>query len=61
MAARVGDHRPRRAQWVAIASSRDRRVATGADVGEAIRNAKAEGEDEPLVIRVVESDTALVL
>ena len=61
MAARVGDHRPRRAQWVAIASSRDRRVATGADVGEAIRNPKGEGEDEPLVIRVVESDTALVL
>ena len=50
-----------RGQWVAIASSRDRIVARGADVGEAIRNAKAEGEDEPLVIRVVESDTALVL
>ena len=50
-----------RGQWVAIASTRDRRVATGANVGEVIRNAKAEGENEPLVIRVPESDVALVL
>ena len=50
-----------RGRSVAIASTHDRRVATGADVGEVIRNAKAEGEDEPLVIRVPESDAALVL
>ena len=50
-----------RGRWVAIASTRDHRVATGADVDEAIRNAQAEGEDEPIVIRVPESDAALVL
>ena len=50
-----------RGRWVAIASTPDRRVATGADLDEAIRNARAAGTDEPLVIRVPESDAALIL
>ena len=50
-----------RGQWVAIASTPDRRVATGANVEEVIRNARAQGTDEPLVIRVPESDAALIL
>lgn len=50
-----------RGQWVAIASTRDRRVATGGDVGEAIRNAEAQGETEPIVFRVPASNAVLVL
>jgi hypothetical protein len=47
--------------WVAISSGYDRVVAYAYDVQTALTEAKRLGEKEPVVMRVPEASTALVL
>ncbi len=47
-------------QWVAIASTRDRVVAHGDTMDEAIRKSEAKGEAEPLVMQVPETATLIL-
>ena len=47
--------------WVAISSDQKRVVAYGLRLDEAVEKAHAEGEPEPIMIRVPESHSALLL
>ena len=47
-------------QWVAIASTRDRVVAHGDTMDEAISKSEAKGEAEPLVMQVPETATLIL-
>ena len=49
-----------RGQWVAIASTRDRVVARGDTMDEAISKSEAKGETEPLVMQVPETATLIL-
>ncbi len=47
--------------WVALSNDEERLLAYSADLQDAIEKAKASGENDPVVMRVPESDTALFL
>jgi hypothetical protein len=48
--------------WVALSNDEERVVAYAADLQEAIQKANAAGENDPVVIRVPETDsTSLIL
>ena len=47
--------------WVALSHDEERVVAYAADLDTAIKKAKDEGEHKPVVLRVPESSSALVL
>jgi hypothetical protein len=50
-----------RGAWVAISSKHESVVAFGADLRAVLEEAKAKGENEPLIARVPESGSALML
>jgi len=47
--------------WVAISSDEERVLSYDADFDEALRKGKETGEEEPVMIRVPEQNTALLL
>jgi hypothetical protein len=47
--------------WVALSKDEERIVAYAAELQEAIQKAKDAGENDPVVIRVPESDVATLL
>ena len=47
--------------WVAISSDESRVIAYAADLDKVIEMAKQLGEDQPVVIRVPETDAAMLL
>jgi hypothetical protein len=47
--------------WVALSREEDRVVAFAGELQEALQKAKAAGENDPVVIRVPESDASTLL
>jgi hypothetical protein len=47
--------------WAAVSHDEQRVVAHGFDLKEVMERAKREGEDKPILTRVPETDSALVL
>ncbi|MGA8075346.1 MAG: DUF5678 domain-containing protein [Candidatus Acidiferrales bacterium] len=47
--------------WVALSKTEDKVIAYAAELQEAIRMAKAAGENDPVVIRVPEADGSTFL
>ena len=47
--------------WVALSSDEERVVAYAADLQDAIAKAKQAGENHPIVVRVPEEETILIL
>ena len=50
-----------RGAWVAISEEREEVVAYGADMRTVLEEARRKGEKDPLITRVPESSTTLVL
>lgn len=50
-----------RGAWVAISQDRDRVLAFGSDMRKVIEDAKGKGEPLPIIVRVPESPSCLVL
>jgi hypothetical protein len=50
-----------RGAWVAISSGHERVIAFGSELRAVLEEAKAKGERDPLVMRVPESASALIL
>jgi hypothetical protein len=50
-----------RGAWVAISRSEKRVVAFGADMQKVLEEAKGKGENSPVIVRVPEAETALML
>jgi hypothetical protein len=47
--------------WVAISGERDRVVSFGADMREVLKEARENGEQDPLIFKVPEQQEALLL
>jgi hypothetical protein len=47
--------------WVAISANADRVVSYGAELRSVLEEAKAKGEDQPIVTRVPETSAAFIL
>jgi hypothetical protein len=50
-----------RGAWVAVASDQERVVAYGADMREVLEEARELGEQDPIIFRIPESESALIL
>jgi uncharacterized protein DUF5678 len=50
-----------RGAWVAISEAKDRVIAYGSDLRVVIEDAKRKGEADPLITRVPESASTLIL
>jgi hypothetical protein len=50
-----------RGAWVAISRDQTRVLNFGADVREVLDAARNAGEEDPIIVRVPESDSALIL
>ena len=47
--------------WVALSKDQERVIAYAADLEEALRKAKEAGEDDPIITRVPEVETATLI
>jgi len=50
-----------RGAWVAISRDQTRVLNFGADVRDVLDEARKAGEDDPIIVRIPESDSALML
>jgi len=50
-----------RGAWVAVASDQKRVVAYGAEMRKVLEDARELGEQDPIIFRVPESESALIL
>lgn len=50
-----------RGAWVAISEDKERVITYGADMRTVLEDARKQGEKDPLITRVPESDTTLLL
>jgi len=50
-----------RGAWVAVASDQKRVVAYGADMCKVLEEARELGEQDPIIFRIPESESALIL
>ena len=50
-----------RGAWVAISSDHEKRVAFGQTLDEVFRKSASQGEPDPLIVRVPETEAALIL
>ncbi len=50
-----------RGAWVAISEANNRVVSYGSDVNKVLMDAKSQGEADPIILRVPETSTSLML
>jgi len=50
-----------RGAWVAVSSDQARVIAFGADMRDVLQEARSKGEPDPIILRVPESGSTLIL